>query len=74
MVHQVEVTVSSALGRTILRGCVVARDRSADYPIGVGLVPSGFSGSFAEWFSHSVLVDRVVDCLYIVYICVLIWY
>jgi len=30
-------------------------NRSAGYPIGTGLIPSGFHGSFAEWFAYSAL-------------------
>ena len=28
------------------------------YPIGAGLVPSGFRGSFAEWFAYSTFGPR----------------
>ena len=67
---QVVSTMGSALERTILWDCVITRDCSVAYPIGAGSVPFGFSSSFAEWLAHSVLVDRVVDCLFIIYICV----
>jgi len=74
VVRQVVGIVGSALGRTILHGCVVMRDCFVGYLIGPGFIPSGFSGNFMEWFAHSALVDRDVDCLYIVYICVFVWY
>ena len=47
-------------------------NRSTGYPIGTDLIPSGFSGSFAEWFATQPLGSTTLRVVYLlsIYMCV----